>query len=659
MAQWWGEWELRVLVLASLSAQYFLVLFAGVRKFHIPPWMGFSFRLAHIGSDALAIFALATLFNREKNGYGTGCRYARANRDLELFWAPILLMHLGGQVAITTYKIEDNEQWSRHIITSLSKVTVALYVLYKSWSSNDKRLLAATILLFILVIMRCLQKALDLKNSSFNALQKASSSEKNVVRGTNVSEEGRLQNFIKDARAVVDDGGMRRSPGNLPRLPYQLFLDFPSPYYDRLEILKIFWQLDPDSAYQAIEDALSAMTSFLYTKDRSTHSAITSFLYTKGYRRRYLAFKNAPAGLILRRCTHVLAYATLITAICLVHTSRHKEAYSGEDTRVTLALLYGTLLMELVYLCVRSVFRDMFSGRILQYNLIGSLADKKKWHYLTLRRIAGFLQCRDLLDQYLFHMDPSYSCKEITELVHQHVESGWKGYIRDNESYRRFNDIRGEWTLARKGCHQKLGWSLKRPFDETIILWHLATDLCFFCRGKEECGRRCKQISNYMMHLLFANPEMLMPGSRKRLLDTANNELERILSAPHGERKSMEERVFDRCNAGSTPESFIHDAWELATSLLGDEEAKMWELIQGVWVEMLCFSAGRCRGYLHAERLGTCVEYLSYVWVMLAYAGMETFPEKLQRREGQTVDGYEDLQDEEGQILVSRVHYLS
>ena len=116
MAQWWDEWQLRILVLASLSAQYFLVLSARARKFHIPPWITASFRLAHIGSDALAIFALATLFNRQK-------KMQYRSRDLQVLWAPILLIHLGGQLIITAYNIEDNELWKRHIITSLSQVS--------------------------------------------------------------------------------------------------------------------------------------------------------------------------------------------------------------------------------------------------------------------------------------------------------------------------------------------------------------------------------------------------------------------------------------------------------------------------------------------------------------------------------------------------------
>jgi uncharacterized phage-associated protein len=79
----------------------------------------------------------------------------------------------------------------------------------------------------------------------------------------------------------------------------------------------------------------------------------------------------------------------------------------------------------------------------------------------------------------------------------------------------------------------------------------------------------------------------------------------------------------------------IDDAWALAQILLhnnGDEK-KMWEEIQRVWVEMLCFSASRCRGYLHAKALGEGGEFLSYVWLTLFHMGMETFTDKLHREE--------------------------
>uniref|UniRef100_A0A8R7UZP5 Uncharacterized protein n=1 Tax=Triticum urartu TaxID=4572 RepID=A0A8R7UZP5_TRIUA len=75
----------------------------------------------------------------------------------------------------------------------------------------------------------------------------------------------------------------------------------------------------------------------------------------------------------------------------------------------------------------------------------------------------------------------------------------------------------------------------------------------------------------------------------------------------------------------------IRDAWNIAKVLSNLPEEKMWDVIEGVWVEMLCFSAARCRGYLHAKGLATDVEYLTYVWLLLYYMGMETLAAKLQR----------------------------
>jgi hypothetical protein len=43
---------------------------------------------------------------------------------------------------------------------------------------------------------------------------------------------------------------------------------------------------------------------------------------------------------------------------------------------------------------------------------------------------------------------------------------------------------------------------------------------------------------------------------------------------------------------------------------------------------MLCFSASRCRGYLHAKSLGTGGEYLSYVWLLLWFMVLESVAER-------------------------------
>jgi len=117
----WEEWQLCILVLGSLCIQCFLAAFASARKSHIRPLFRFSIWLSYLGSDALAIYALATLFNRQRKLQHSSA-ISSSSHDLEVLWTSVLLMHLGGQVTITAYNIEDNELWKRHVLTAISQV---------------------------------------------------------------------------------------------------------------------------------------------------------------------------------------------------------------------------------------------------------------------------------------------------------------------------------------------------------------------------------------------------------------------------------------------------------------------------------------------------------------------------------------------------------
>ena len=45
-------------------------------------------------------------------------------------WAPILLVHLGGQDCIAAYNIEDNELWKRHVLTAMSQVSMTALLVW-------------------------------------------------------------------------------------------------------------------------------------------------------------------------------------------------------------------------------------------------------------------------------------------------------------------------------------------------------------------------------------------------------------------------------------------------------------------------------------------------------------------------------------------------
>jgi hypothetical protein len=126
--QWWEEWQLRILVLTSLFLQCFLFFAGALRKRQIPSWLRFLIWLAYLGSDAVAIYALATLFNRQKKQEWTSPH--ESSVSLQVLWAPILLVHLGGQNGITAYNIEDNELWRRRVLTTVSQVGAKTSIIF-------------------------------------------------------------------------------------------------------------------------------------------------------------------------------------------------------------------------------------------------------------------------------------------------------------------------------------------------------------------------------------------------------------------------------------------------------------------------------------------------------------------------------------------------
>ncbi|CAN6380808.1 unnamed protein product [Urochloa humidicola] len=217
-ARWWADWELRILVLGSLCLQWFLLLAGPMRSYSIRRVFRACIGLAYVSSNALAIYALGVLFNRHLKAIatgssgGTGTGSKQQESILELLWAPILLIHLGGKEEVAAHSVEDNKQWVGDTVTFASKVAVAMYVFYKSWpNSSDRRLLAATILLFVVGIASFSEKPLAHKKAKRDRLEAISA----MIQGTKRPSmwRDRMNQLLLTGHATTDDdgeGGRRR-----------------------------------------------------------------------------------------------------------------------------------------------------------------------------------------------------------------------------------------------------------------------------------------------------------------------------------------------------------------------------------------------------------------------------------------------------------------
>ncbi|KAF7069126.1 hypothetical protein CFC21_074792 [Triticum aestivum] len=630
--QWWDEWKLRVLVLCSLVIQFFLFFSGWVRIYHKLRRLRPLVWMAHIGGDALAIYALATLFNRQKQ------RTAVDGSDaLELIWVPILLIHLGGQDTIA-YSLENNEQWMRYAITLVSQLAVALYIFY-NWWSGQKKLLQAAVLLFIIGIIKFSEKSWALKRASFNSMATRSLSVRSENRSIppywtlctsdcmgffSAKHKGEekhhcnlsLEDYVQEAHKIVQETG-RTSDQKAAIIKFtaatmdyisMMLVDRSTPYYVRLNYLQCFHQSDDEYGHKNLQVWIRNTYGALYTKQRSNKTCLG--------------------------CCSWLLLPFLALASLVLFAKSDKDDYNEKDIIVSYIMFCCTVVNQLSpwllgrceMWCANNLAfsQDMVS----QHNLMSFCAREKQ--LTTFKKIVAFMCPMEYINKHCYNWQET-AALQIEVLIREYIKDGWKEYIGDPTAYRRFNNFRGQHTLSRHPQHL---WSLKLGFDESVLVWHIATDLCFyhpdtFSQGPSgDTILRSTQISNYMIYLLYVCPEMLMAGTRQDFFTYACDEIKDILT-DQNDPPSIARRI-RHMKHDQLKGVVLQNAHKLAEELMEHpDEEERWKVIQGVWVEMLCYSASRCRGYLHAKSLGEGGEFLTNVWFLWSFMGMEILGDKI------------------------------
>lgn len=135
LIQVWDEWEIRALLLLSLSLQVILTTLGSVRKHSKSRLIRLFVWLAYMSAGMVANVALGILA-RSIHGADHGSKNSNSSRSIQLFWTPFLILHRGGPDTITAYSLEDNELWPRHFLGISVHIGAAMYVGLKSWRDN-------------------------------------------------------------------------------------------------------------------------------------------------------------------------------------------------------------------------------------------------------------------------------------------------------------------------------------------------------------------------------------------------------------------------------------------------------------------------------------------------------------------------------------------
>ncbi|RCV43328.1 hypothetical protein SETIT_9G285200v2 [Setaria italica] len=160
MIDLWKKWEIQILVLLSFTLQLILLGFARIRRRKGSALLRILLWLAYLMADSTAIYTLGHLSLRARS----------TEKQLIAFWAPLLLLHLGGPDTITAYAFEDNQLWLRHLLNLAVQVMGAAYVLYQP-VAIQKTLILPSLLMFGTGLLKYGERTWALKCANIDSIR--------------------------------------------------------------------------------------------------------------------------------------------------------------------------------------------------------------------------------------------------------------------------------------------------------------------------------------------------------------------------------------------------------------------------------------------------------------------------------------------------------
>ncbi|MED6126700.1 hypothetical protein PIB30_080890 [Stylosanthes scabra] len=613
----WDLWGLEVLMLLSFVMQVILTVFGSRRKDIPGMWIRFTVWFTYLLSSSLTKIIIGKL--TVIPGSDPGERNIR--RELKAMFAPLLLVQIGNPDAITAYSIEDNRLGLRQLLSLVLQVAVVIWIVVKSWTHSKLSYLYLP--LFVSGLIKY--------GEVVWALKSAFSKRSGIITIQEIDQEASMPALF------------RFLPDDIPNIElilkaYYRFISLKphrenwlyQPLYESLPRMSID-EYAPEDIFKITDSELGFMYDVLYTK--------APIIYTKG-------------GCIFRIVSFFGSVSTFTGFSILFRGAfpHHWKACFIE------AMLAGAVLME-IYQIAQLPFTDWAIIQIIKHQnfplmipflrILGPRAsNRKRWsNTLAQFNLLSFclhdkpLKCSKILKfrGIGLGMKKNKSRTRIPfpqELKVLMVEE-MRGIDRER-GLKPFNQ-RGEWSLGRYGCLSEFKWSVKRDFDKSITIWHIATDICYYSDSHNNNAanpktQMAKLLSNYMMYLLALRPHMLSMTTAKIIFQHAFDKLKALFSQkeePIKDEKdlckilrmewlpqySISERKSE--TVVTSKWHMLRDAQRLARNLMLKENK--WQIICSVWVEMLCYAAANCSIDYHSEQIRRGGGLITHVWIMLAH----------------------------------------
>ncbi|VAH24927.1 unnamed protein product [Triticum turgidum subsp. durum] len=667
----WNHRSMQILVLLSLGLQLVLFVFAGIRRRQNLPVRRLLLWLAYLMADSTAVYAVGHL------SFGSTVREHR----LVAFWAPFLLLHLGGPDNITAYALQDNQLWLRHLQILVVQVLGAGYVLYKhiavAGGEDGKFLRGASYMMFAVGVVKYAERTWALRCSTLESIGASLKTRLPAIH----------KHYHPQDNATEEEFNLRRAH-SLFHICKRAIVDssvVEEDFVDSLEEEDANKLIHGVELWTLMEIELSLMYDVLYTKAAVVHTSM-------GYLIRVISPLTAAVSLVLFQLTpkddhdraDVAITYVLLGGAVFMETTSLLNALASSWTFAFLSstrwqwLRYGVLCNErwdklrravvwLHHLVKQGDSRyksRRWSYTIGQYNLL---------HFCT--RPADTPLTSPLLGRLAraLALDEWWNRRHYSATVEMSGEIKLRIalYMRRLYTGGKFNSgmLRKKWgeePLVRRGLYSGvLMDSLGVEFQEGIIIWHIATEVFLTKSEKAKAVDAAPSVhairvmSDYLMFLLVQRPYMLPGQPQKRLyqrtcerLVTKRSvdprypsrarvvkDLFRMRDAPHSnisrvaEREELANNLYDEYENhefSHLAPRLTHMA-RLAKDLLEKEKDGTTDslgLVLDVWMDILVYASNKCSRESHAQKLNSGGELTTILWLMAEYIYQASIAQK-------------------------------
>ncbi|KAK3445203.1 hypothetical protein EUGRSUZ_B02714 [Eucalyptus grandis] len=692
----WKEWELRLLILLSLLVQLSLAT-QGSRRKSISKWSNqFLVWTTYLLAESVAIVTLGVLSNRLANVKEMKGTFDPKSQ-ITAFWASFLLIHLGGPDTITAFALADNELWLRQLARLCVQVGLACYIYYMALSGSTLSMIAKGIILvgFIKYAEKTLCLYLASKDRFRDSLRSLPNfgpiyprqMEQYLLR----KEEG-YQVEVDEVMefSAAEDLSVSGQASDKKTLlkAYELFKIFKLLFVglilnsgDLAASKRVFMDqyMDSVNAFGIVEIELGFMYDLLYTK-----------------------------ALLLNRAWGIIRWVIGLSVPCavlLLFSLQDKKDYPKVDICITFLLVSVTILLEIysLLLVISSDWVDRWQLQKPERSMISSAITSlrffpnKRWSNsvaqfsllkFSIRKGSRIVPKYQLLTKFDMKVEKHFYIgqKEFKNNVKEWIFHHMKETVRDLESTSRSKSMLESIKLRasdilKRSNYKELDWSTEKEFDQSILIWHIATELCYYKDRGMKLGensedlvssKMSKLVSRYMLYLLVFHPSMLPTGigvqqyedtlvdaqtfleEKQAVLPKKEGRISSVIKFPqklfkneahdhtgdygcNNAHKSRQSR--DLCEVcqlllkvrtprhlptwkmrGNKSMSVLFDACFLAHRLT--DVPRKWDMIGQVWASMLMSAACQSKGYEHCESLSRGGELLSHVWLLMAHVGI-------------------------------------